>query len=82
MQGRTLFVGVLRPGRMHDQTAGRTEGVAEQFHRHPKIKTEVEEGYRGLANEFSGQDQHTPELSHPKLVRPGIGPTRSASPPR
>ncbi|MER6076364.1 transposase family protein [Streptomyces sp. NPDC001817] len=34
-QGRTLFSGVIRPGRMHDQTAVRTEGIAEQFHRHP-----------------------------------------------
>ncbi|WP_371536056.1 transposase family protein [Streptomyces sp. NBC_00466] len=32
-QGRTLFSGVVRPGRMHDQTAVRTEGIAEQFHR-------------------------------------------------
>ncbi|MFF2331194.1 MULTISPECIES: transposase family protein [unclassified Streptomyces] len=27
-QGRTLFSGVVRPGRMHDQTAVRTEGIA------------------------------------------------------
>ncbi|MFE2993005.1 transposase family protein [Streptomyces sp. NPDC059262] len=54
-QGRTLFSGVVRPGRMHDQTAVRTEGIAEQFHRHPKVKAEVDEGYRGLANEFPGQ---------------------------
>lgn len=37
-QGRTLFSGVVRPGRMHDQTAVRTEGIAEQFHRHPTVK--------------------------------------------
>ncbi|MGV9565121.1 transposase family protein [Streptomyces sp. NPDC003480] len=37
-QGRTLFSGVVRPGRMHDQTAVRTEGIAEQFHRHPKVR--------------------------------------------
>ncbi|MFE7399685.1 transposase family protein [Streptomyces sp. NPDC057557] len=28
-QGRTLFSGVVRPGRVHDQTAVRTEGIAE-----------------------------------------------------
>ncbi|MFF4150104.1 transposase family protein [Streptomyces sp. NPDC001651] len=35
-QGRTLFSGVVRPGRMHDQTAVRTEGIAEKFRWHPK----------------------------------------------
>jgi hypothetical protein len=49
-RGRTLLSGVVRPGRMHDQTAVRTEGIAEQFHRHPNVKAEVDEGYRGLAN--------------------------------
>ncbi|MFI5750270.1 transposase family protein [Streptomyces sp. NPDC051644] len=60
-QGRTLFSGVVRPGRMHDQTAVRTEGIAEQFHRHPKVKAEVDEGYRGLANEFPGQVSAPPK---------------------
>ncbi|MGY0070565.1 transposase family protein [Streptomyces sp. QTS137] len=54
-QGRTLFSGVVRPGRMHDQTAVRTEGTAEQFRRHPTVEAEVDEGYRGLANEFPAQ---------------------------
>ncbi|MFF1918903.1 transposase family protein [Streptomyces sp. NPDC058239] len=54
-QGRTLFSGVARPGRMHDQTVVRTEGIAEQFRLHPKVKAEVDEGYRGLANEFPDQ---------------------------
>lgn len=54
-QGRTLWSGALRPGRMHDQTAMRTEGIAELLHRHPTVKTEVDEGYRGLANEFPSQ---------------------------
>lgn len=60
-QGRTLFSGVVRPGRMHDRTAVRTEGIAEQFHRHPKVKAEVDEGYRGLANEFPGQVSAPPK---------------------
>ncbi|MFF3916290.1 transposase family protein [Streptomyces sp. NPDC001852] len=60
-QGRTLFSGVVRPGRMHDQTAVRTEGIAEQFHRNPKVKAEVDEGYRGLANEFPGQVSAPPK---------------------
>ncbi|MFE5140355.1 transposase family protein [Streptomyces fagopyri] len=54
-QGRTLWSGATRPGRMHDQTAVRTEGIAEQFRQYPAVKAEVDEGYRGLANEFPGQ---------------------------
>ncbi|WP_199812522.1 transposase family protein [Streptomyces sp. NRRL S-337] len=54
-QGRTLWSGADRPGRMHDQTAMRSEGIAEQFRLHPDVKAEVDEGYRGLANEFPGQ---------------------------
>jgi hypothetical protein len=62
-QGRTLFSGVVRPGRMHDQTAVRTEGIAEQFHQHPMVEAEVDEGYRGLANEFPGQVSAAPKKS-------------------
>jgi hypothetical protein len=46
-EGRTLWCGAVRPGRMHDQTAMRTEGIAEQFRLHPQVKAEVDEGYRG-----------------------------------
>ncbi|MFE3776506.1 transposase family protein [Streptomyces sp. NPDC059122] len=54
-QGRMLFSGVQRPGRMHDQTALRTEGIAEQFRQHPQVKAKVDSGYRGLAGEFPNQ---------------------------
>ncbi|MFE5113451.1 transposase family protein [Streptomyces sp. NPDC056663] len=50
-QGRTLFSGVVRPGRMHDQTAVRTEGIAEQFLLHLDVRGEVDSGYQGLAKE-------------------------------
>ncbi|XMN08638.1 transposase family protein [Streptomyces griseobrunneus] len=53
-QGRTLFSGAERPGRMHDQTALRTEGIAEQFRQRPGMKAEVDDGYRGLANGLDG----------------------------
>ncbi|MCT2590922.1 hypothetical protein LHJ74_13550 [Streptomyces sp. N2-109] len=46
-QGRLLGSGADRPGRMHDQTAMRTEGIAEQFRVRPKVGAEVDEGYRG-----------------------------------
>ncbi|WP_442805928.1 transposase family protein [Streptomyces sp. NBC_01341] len=60
-QGRTLFSGVVRPGRMHDQTAVRTEGIAEQFCHYPKVRAEVDGGYRGLANEFPAQVSAPPK---------------------
>ncbi|MET9959575.1 hypothetical protein ABZ128_10930 [Streptomyces sp. NPDC006326] len=40
---------------MHDQTALRTEGIAEQLRCHPRVKAHVDEGYRGLANPFPRQ---------------------------
>ncbi|MGY5035719.1 transposase family protein [Streptomyces sp. 900116325] len=48
-QGRMLLSGVVRPGRMHDQTAVRSEGIAEQLRLHPSVKTKVDSGYLGLA---------------------------------
>jgi hypothetical protein len=60
-QGRMLFSGIVRPGRMHDQTAARTEGIAEQLRRHPTVRAAVDEGYRGLANEFPSQVSAPPK---------------------
>ncbi|MFC0601662.1 transposase family protein [Streptomyces palmae] len=54
-QGRLLWSGADRPGRVHDRTATCTEGIPEQFRQHPNLKAEVDEGYRGLANEFPSQ---------------------------
>lgn len=45
---------------MHDQTAMRTEGIAEQLCLHPRVKAKVDEGYRGLANDFPNQVQAPP----------------------
>nr|WP_202469754.1 transposase family protein [Streptomyces sp. SID2888] len=60
-QGRTLWNEADRPGRMHDQTAMRTEGIAEQFRLHPTVKAEVDDGYQGLANEFPRQVSAPPK---------------------
>ncbi|MFJ7497663.1 hypothetical protein ACIQZB_42500 [Streptomyces sp. NPDC097727] len=46
---------------MHEQTAVRTYGVAEQFRLHPEVKAEVDEGYRGLANAFPDQVNAPPK---------------------
>ncbi|MFD7972099.1 transposase family protein [Streptomyces clavifer] len=60
-QGRMLLSGVVRPGRMHDQTALRTEGIAEQFRTRPRIKARVDSGYQGLAKEFPDQVSAPPK---------------------
>ncbi|MET8629498.1 transposase family protein [Kitasatospora sp. NPDC004669] len=60
-QGRLLWSGADRPGRMHDQTAMRTEGIAEQLRLHPTATAEVDDGYRGLANEFPDQVSAPPK---------------------
>jgi DDE superfamily endonuclease len=70
-QGRTLWCGAVRPGRMHDQTAMRTEGIAEQFRLCPRVKAEAGEGYRGLASEFPDQVSAPPR----KPKDPGEGAT-------
>ncbi|MGX1544853.1 transposase family protein [Streptomyces adustus] len=54
-QGRMLLSGVVRPGRMHDQTTLRTEGFAEQLRLHPSVMSQVDAGYAGLAKEFPRQ---------------------------
>ena len=59
-KGRTLWAGAFRPGRMHDQTAVRTEGIADLFERYPEVKAKVDAGYRGLAKEFPDQVQAPP----------------------
>jgi hypothetical protein len=78
-QGRTLWSGALRPGRMHDQTALRTEGIAEQFHQHPGVKAEVDDGCRGLTNEFPGQVLPRRRIRRPRKTRPsGRSPSTTA----
>lgn len=60
-QGRMLLSGAVRPGRMHDQTALRTEGIAEQFRTRPTVRARVDSGYQGLAKEFPDQVSAPPK---------------------
>ena len=71
-EGRTLWAGAFRPGRMHDQTAVRTEGIADLFTQFPQVKAKVDAGYRGLAKEFPDQVQ-APPLKPKKDAPPGGG---------
>jgi hypothetical protein len=59
-KGRTLWTGAFRPGRMHDQTALKTEGICDLFERFPQVKAKVDAGYRGLARQFPDQVQAPP----------------------
>lgn len=65
--GRLLWSGAVRPGKMHDQTAMRTEGIAEQLRLHPQVKAKVDEGYRGLANDFPNHVQAPPRKPKDKV---------------
>jgi DDE superfamily endonuclease len=42
-------------GRVHDQAAVKTEGIADLLGQHPTVKVRVDEGYRGLATAFPEQ---------------------------
>jgi hypothetical protein len=68
-RGRTLWTGAVRPGRMHDQTALRTDGIEELFRQHPTVRAKVDAGYRGLAKTFPDQ-VHAPPLTPGKHAQP------------
>jgi hypothetical protein len=59
-KGRTLWTGAVRPGRQHDQTAVKTEGICDLFERFPRVKAKVDAGYRGLAKQFPNQVEAPP----------------------
>jgi SAM-dependent methyltransferase len=71
-RGNTLWAGAFRPGRMHDQTAVRAEGIADLFRQHPQVRAKVDAGYRGLAREFPDQVQcragHVPGGNRPAFT--------------
>ncbi len=56
--GATLFAGGCRPGRMHDTTAARVEGIDAQLDAYPQAKVLVDAGYQGLAKEHPGRSAH------------------------
>jgi DDE superfamily endonuclease/Helix-turn-helix of DDE superfamily endonuclease len=59
--GRLLWLGAFRPGRMHDVTALRTEGIEDLLRQHPDVQAEADTGYRGLARDFPAQVSAPPE---------------------
>jgi DDE superfamily endonuclease/Helix-turn-helix of DDE superfamily endonuclease len=60
-RGRLLWCGAIRPGRMHDVTAVRTEGIEDLLRRYPTVRTKVDSGYQGLARDFPDQVSAPPK---------------------
>ncbi len=60
-RGRLLWLGAFRPGRMHDVTALRTDGIEDLLRRYPDVKAEVDAGCQGLARDFPGQVSAPPK---------------------
>lgn len=67
-KGRLLWAGAIRPGRTHDVTAMRTEGIEDLLRQYPKVKAKVDSGYQGLARDFP--DQVTAPPLKPKKDAP------------
>jgi hypothetical protein len=72
--GRLLWLGAFRPGRMHDVTALRTDGIEDLLRRHPDVKAGVDAGYQGLARDFPAQVS-----GPPKKPRKNAPPEETAS---
>ena len=67
--GRPMWAGATRPGRMHDQTAVRTEGIDELIEQYPEVKFLVDSGYRRLAKDHPDQ-----------VIAPPLKPKKDAPP--
>ncbi len=70
-QGRTLWTDALRPGRMHDATAARNEGIAICFQHFPEVEVLLDDDYLGLSRDHRGQ-----AITPPRKPRPGALPGR------
>ncbi|MFF8036272.1 transposase family protein [Streptomyces sp. NPDC016626] len=70
-RGRTLWTDALRPGRMHDATAARNEGIAVCFQHFPDVEVLLDDGYLGLSRDHRGQ-----AITPPRKPRPGALPGR------
>lgn len=50
-----LWTDALRPGRMHDATATRSEGIAVCYQHFPDEEALLDDGYSGLRRDHPGQ---------------------------
>ncbi|MEU9455075.1 transposase family protein [Streptomyces sp. NPDC048277] len=83
-RGRTPFSGVVRPGRMHDQTAVRTEGTAEQLRQHPPSRprsTKAAAAWQASSPTRSSPRRRNPRTTHRwASITPGAS-SAAAGPP-
>ncbi|MGC5567856.1 transposase family protein [Streptomyces sp. FR-108] len=70
-KGRTLWVDALRPGRMHDATAARNDGIAVCFQQFPDVQVLLDDGYLGLRRDHPGQAV-TPPRKGNKISPPEV----------
>src|SRR5690606_5151904 len=54
-QGRTQWTDAMRPGRMHDATAVRTEGIDSCFRHFPDVEVLLDDGYLSLRRDHPHQ---------------------------
>jgi DDE superfamily endonuclease len=64
--GGTLWCGATRPGRMHDLTAVRTEGIDALLDAYPQVEVLVDTGYQGLARDHPDQVSAPPLKPRPE----------------
>lgn len=69
--GRTLWAGNLRPGRMHDATAIRGEGIDDLFRQFPNVQVLLDDGYLGLRRDHPG-NAVTPPRKANKICPPEV----------
>ncbi|WP_234326531.1 transposase [Streptomyces sp. NRRL S-495] len=70
-KGRTLWAGNLRPGRMHDTSAIRGEGIDDLFRQFPKVQVLLDDGYLGLRRDHPGKAL-TPPRKPNKIAAPEV----------
>ncbi|MFE6127531.1 transposase family protein [Streptomyces sp. NPDC056437] len=72
-RGRTLWTDDLRPGRMHDATAARNEGIGICFQHYPDVEVLLDDGYLGLRRDHPGQAVTPPrkgnKISPPEVLQ-------------
>lgn len=83
-KGRTLWTDALRPGRMHDATAARNEGIGACFQHFPHVEVLLDDGYLGLgvttpARRSPHRGRRT-RSAHPRSTTPGSEPATSTRP--
>lgn len=72
--GRTLWTDALRPGRMHDATVARNEGIGTCFQHFSDVEVLLDDSYLGLRRDQPGQAVTPPRTGNK------INPSNTPSP--